>query len=92
MPAETQSSLKFMPAFIALVLGAIAMGISPIFVRSAEVGPFASAFWRVAIALPVLLIWAVVEARREGRPLSSLAQFDKAVVMAGIFFAGDLFF
>jgi len=46
----------FAPAFAALCLGAVAMGISPIFVRfsAADVGPFASAFWRVALALPVL--------------------------------------
>ena len=43
--------------FAALVAGALAMGISPIFVRLADVGPFASAFWRVALALPVLCAW-----------------------------------
>lgn len=72
-----------------LVLGACAMGISPIFVRlaSPEVGPFASAFWRVALALPVLYLWA----RHEGpgvstRPILGLALF------AGAAFAGDLVF
>ncbi|MDX7953779.1 EamA/RhaT family transporter, partial [Lichenihabitans sp. Uapishka_5] len=42
------------PAVAALVVGAVAMGLSPIAVRLADVGPFASAFWRVALALPVL--------------------------------------
>ena len=51
-------------AFAALCLGAVAMGISPIFVRFADVGPFTSAFWRVAGALPVLWAWAAIEARR----------------------------
>ena len=41
-------------AFAALVVGAMAMGVSPIFVRLADVGPFASAFWRVTLALPAL--------------------------------------
>ena len=45
-------------AFVALILGAMAMGASPIFVRFAEVGPFTSAFWRVFLALPVLWLWA----------------------------------
>jgi drug/metabolite transporter (DMT)-like permease len=45
-------------ALAALFVGALAMGISPVFVRNAEVGPFASAFWRVALALPVLFLWA----------------------------------
>jgi drug/metabolite transporter (DMT)-like permease len=44
-------------AFAALVVGALAMGLSPIFVRLADVGPFTSAFWRVALALPALYAW-----------------------------------
>ncbi len=73
-------------------MGAIAMGVSPVFVRIAEIGPFASAFWRVFLALPVLLLWAVWEARRAGLPLSALWSFDRSIVLCGIFFAGDLFF
>lgn len=78
-------------AFGALVLGAIAMGISPIFVRLAEVGPFAGAFWRVALALPALWIWMRFEA---GHPmsLSESLPTDKLVLLAGALFAGDLFF
>jgi drug/metabolite transporter (DMT)-like permease len=74
----------------ALVLGAVAMGISPVFVRLADVGPFASAFWRVALALPVLYAWMVIEARRASAP--SPLKFDRAVLLPGLFFAGDLFF
>ena len=92
MSNETKPSLSFAPAFAALVFGAVAMGVSPVFVRFAEVGPFASAFWRVALALPFLFIWAVMEERRSGLPLKGLLRFDKAIVLAGVFFAGDLFF
>ena len=92
MSQESKPSLSFAPAFAALVFGAVAMGISPVFVRFAEVGPFASAFWRVALALPFLLIWAVLEERWSGSPLSGLMRFDKAIILAGVFFAGDLFF
>lgn len=78
-------------AFGALVLGATAMGISPIFVRLAEVGPFASAFWRVALALPALYAWMQLDARRGGS--SSLAPLlDRGVLAVGALFAGDLFF
>ena len=56
----------------ALLLGALAMGISPVFVRFADVGPFASAFWRVSAALPLLWAWAAWEARSRGEPVSSL--------------------
>jgi drug/metabolite transporter (DMT)-like permease len=74
-------------AFACLVLGAVAVGASPIFVRLADVGPFASAFWRTFLALPFLWAWARIETR-DGR----IMMFDRPVVLAGIFFAGDLFF
>ncbi|MCT8971668.1 DMT family transporter [Microbaculum marinisediminis] len=77
-------------AFGALALGAVAMGASPIFVRLAEVGPFASAFWRVALALPALYAWMAYEARRG--PGSTTPRFDRYVLVAGLLFAGDLFF
>lgn len=75
-------------AFTALVVGAFAMGASPIFVRLADVGPYASAFWRCALALPFLALWALSEPR-ETRAMFSA---DRAVVLSGLFFAGDLFF
>lgn len=79
--------LSFPLAFAALVLGAMAMGISPVFVREAGIGPFASAFWRVGLALPVLTVWAWTEGGR-----AAFRGFDRAVWLTGLFFAGDLFF
>ncbi|HZP20175.1 MAG TPA: DMT family transporter [Bauldia sp.] len=76
----------------ALFLGALAMGISPIFVRLAEVGPFASAFWRVAGALPLLYLWAAYEARSEGEAQSAVLRLDGAILTAGLLFGGDLIF
>ena len=78
-------------AFLALAAGAVAMGISPIFVRFAapEVGPFASAFWRVALALPLLYAWTRIEDARGAR---RTAWFGPATVLAGLAFSGDLFF
>ena len=70
----------------------MAMGISPIFVRLTDVGPFASAFWRVGGALPLLFAWALFEARRSGAPLSSIWRIDGAILVAGGLFAGDLLF
>ncbi len=99
MPKQSNIGLI---AFIALIVGAIAMGASPIFVRFAEVGPFTSAFWRVGLALPALWLWARLEAPRTdvspnatGGSLGP-AGFDRAtigwVILAGVFFSGDLIF
>lgn len=75
--------------FAALVAGSLAMGISPIFVRVADVGPFASAFWRVALALPALYAWA----RLTDAPGAPAARpFGLPTILAGLAFAGDLFF
>ena len=65
------------------------MGISPVFVRFAEIGPFASAFWRVALALPALWLWA----RLEGPTGIAPSRGERlAVLAAGLLFAGDLTF
>jgi drug/metabolite transporter (DMT)-like permease len=79
-------------AIVALVMGAVAMGISPLFVRvsnDAAVGPFASAFWRVFLALPVLGLWAVLEDRASG---GRKPTFTRATLGAGLLFTGDLLF
>jgi len=73
----------------ALVLGAIAMGASVLFVRWADVGPYASAFWRVFLALPFLFAWMRLESG--GTELAPLF-LDRVVLLAGLFFTGDLFF
>ncbi|MGH6924328.1 MAG: DMT family transporter [Propylenella sp.] len=82
-------------AFLALVGGAVAMGISPIFVRFAEVGPFTSAFWRVALALPALWLWAELERPRGAANRETVRPDTSArlsVLLAGLLFAGDLTF
>jgi drug/metabolite transporter (DMT)-like permease len=90
----TPSSAAAKPAggfgapFAALVAGALAMGASPIFVRLADVGPFASAFWRVALALPALWAWLRLSEARA----PSAGGFDRAGLLAGLAFTGDLFF
>src|SRR3954447_5385987 len=75
------------PALPALLTGATFIALSPIFVRLADVGPTASAFWRVALAAP--LLWLLVLATRRTTPLS----IDwKLLGAAGLAFAGDLAF
>ncbi len=64
------------------------MGASPIFVRLADVGPFTSAFWRVALALPLLYAWMRLADGAE----PPRERFGKAAILSGLAFAGDLFF
>jgi drug/metabolite transporter (DMT)-like permease len=75
------------PALPALLLGATCIALSPIFVRVADVGPTASAFWRVALAAP--LLWPLMAlAPRAG----ALRPSWKLLLAAGFAFAGDLGF
>src|SRR6266576_1084748 len=75
-------AVPFALPFAALLVGALAMGVSPIFVRLADVGPFASAFWRVAGALPALWLWAAVEARVAGDPWAATFRIDRAILFS----------
>jgi drug/metabolite transporter (DMT)-like permease len=75
-------------ALPALFAGALGIAFAPIFVRWSEVGPVATAFWRMALALPLLALWASLQPRRAGAPARppGIAQG----VRAGLFFAADL--
>src|SRR5262249_28837419 len=84
---STTTEPRRVVAFACLVLSAVAMGASPIFVRLADVGPYASAFWRTLLALPLLWLWSRVEARG-----AAPTPFDRSALVAGLLFAGDLFF
>src|SRR5260221_12596059 len=77
------------PALPALLLGAAFIALSPIFVRLSEAGPSATAFWRVALAVPVLwflrLSW-------KGPRGNSISGSKLLFFAAGVAFAGDLAF
>ena len=59
-------------------------------VRVADTGPVASAFWRMALATPVLLAVALLLRRREAAPLSLAALPWGLGLAAGALFAADL--
>lgn len=80
-------------ALAALVIGAIAIAFSPIFVRLSEVGPTATGFYRTMLAVPPLwLVWhfrpAAASSESASRGLPPLG----LVLIPGLLFAGDLFF
>ena len=71
----------------ALVLGNLCLSFGPLFVRMADTGPIASAFWRIAIATPFLFLIARTigdPARRLGGAMLGL------FMLSGLYFAADL--
>ena len=86
-------------AFLMLVAGAVAIAFAPILVRISEVGPVATAFWRMSLAMPGLVVIAILQppARspaagdapgRKTRP-TTLREAGH-LLLCGAFFAGDL--
>jgi drug/metabolite transporter (DMT)-like permease len=74
-------------SFPGLLLGAWALAFGPWFVRLADVGPIATGFWRLAIALPFL--WLI--ARYSGQPAHWPRRgLTLAILGAAIFYALDL--
>ena len=74
-----------------LLAGACAIGFAPIFVRLSELGPTATAFHRLLLALPALWLWNAVSARGGSPAHRPSSRSDYAgLVLAGLFFAGDL--
>jgi drug/metabolite transporter (DMT)-like permease len=77
-------------AFIALLGGAAAIGFAPIFVRLSDVSPAASAFWRMALAAPLLWAWAAAQSGRTQPVPQDRDGPPGAALLAGVFFACDL--
>ena len=86
MPS-TSATVRY--ALPGLVLGAVLIGLAPVFVRLAHVGPTAAAFWRVFLALPALLLLQRLATR--GAPAPRAARPSTRLLwLAGLAFAGDL--
>ncbi len=84
MPVPSSSSRG---AIVAVIAANVALAFGPWFVRLADTGPVAAAFWRIALAVPVLLAaaaWVDRGALRRGRLLWP------ALLVAGVAFALDL--
>ena len=78
-------------AIPALILGNVALALGTWLVRlartEAEVGPIGSGFWRLALALPVMLVaaWGERPQKAANRQPAILA-----AIVAGLFFGADL--
>jgi drug/metabolite transporter (DMT)-like permease len=71
----------------ALLVGNAALALGPYFVRLADSGPIAAGFWRLALALPLLFLFA----HRQPRPAAPASRkLLLTIVLGGVFFALDL--
>lgn len=79
-------------ALSALLLGAVAVGASAIFVRLSELGALPSAFYRPFLAIPAVWLWLrlfpTAAAPRNPKGLRDIGR----LLLAGGLFAGDLAF
>jgi drug/metabolite transporter (DMT)-like permease len=74
-------------AFPALLLGNLVLALGPWMVRLADVGPVAAGFWRMGLAIPLLLLLARHQA---GPNISPSRGLTILLAISGLFFAADL--
>jgi drug/metabolite transporter (DMT)-like permease len=71
----------------AVMIGNVALAFGPWFVREADTGPVAAAFWRIALATPVLLGAALMLGQR---PIAQARGLWWVLGLSGLAFAADL--
>jgi drug/metabolite transporter (DMT)-like permease len=76
-------------AFCALLSGGIAIGFAGILMRLSDVNPLASAFWRMALAAPLLWAWAFA-VRKQDQTDGKRTDYTGALALAGVYFAADM--
>jgi drug/metabolite transporter (DMT)-like permease len=78
-------------ALLVLVLGALMLSFSGVLVKLSEVGPSATAFYRMTLSLPLLLLLMTGERRAAAAPARRIERRDwRLIAGAGMFLAGDL--
>lgn len=65
------------------------IGFAGIFMRLSDVNPIASAFWRMALAAPLLWAWAFA-VRRQDEAANKRTGFALVLLLTGVVFAGDM--
>ena len=71
----------------ALLVGSALLALGAMFVRMSDTGPIASAFWRMALALPLLAVMAHFGPKSSGRMTPALIVI---IAASGVLFAADL--
>ena len=84
-PSERASALPL----LAVVVANVALAFGPWFVRLADTGPVAAAFWRMALALPLIVVLAIASGTRAAT-LRLPGKMWLLLALAGVAFAMDL--
>lgn len=89
MDDATSQEMLHPPRFglAALIVANALLALGPMLVRFADTGPVASAFWRMAIALPIIALLAGVT--RKGR-VGFTPALAVVIAASGLLFAADL--
>ena len=74
-------------AFAALIAANLVLALGPWMVRLTDAGPVAAGFWRMALAVPFLFLFARTGSRG---PIFPAAALLGLLVLGGLFFAADL--
>ncbi len=85
--ADRNDSTAHPLAFLALLLGNLALAMGPFLVRHSGVGPISAGFWRMALAIPFLWLIARLVKQPVHWPRRSAVL---AIAIAAFFFAADL--
>lgn len=95
--ASTRTAPRAILPYAALLFGIVALGLSAIFVRWANVPGAVSGFYRVGIAaavmaVPVLAVRRAADQTRQAAPAARIRVTKPVLfaILAGLFFVGDL--
>jgi len=91
LPAMDAEERAVRLSLIALLIGVVGIGFSPIFVRLSLIGPIATGFYRFLLALPLLALWMRWESRQRTEPTPAKTPREYArLILAGVFIGLDL--
>lgn len=77
-------------ALLALLLGAVISGLNPLLVRYAAIDPAAVGFWRVAVTLPLFLLWRAPTAANGASEMPPAWRARLLLILAGAAYGADL--
>ncbi|MBY0583706.1 MAG: DMT family transporter [Sphingomonas sp.] len=86
-PATTSDVSQGRLAFAAVVVANVALAFGPWFVRAADTGPVAAAFWRISLAAPLLVGLAMASG---WTPRQTPRGLWLTIAFGGVCFAADL--